>query len=152
MLNKLSCDRQFLTDPSLRRNTGMDQTGVTVMNVSSMLRTQWTSYSRYHQSRPNLLLHIVLVPLFIASNVTLLIALAEHRWLLALGALALTGLSLTIQGRGHSKEPVPAQPFTGPVNAVSRILLEQWVTFPRFVLTGGWMRALGKGSTHRRQP
>jgi hypothetical protein len=26
-------------------------------------------------------------------------------------------------------------------NAISRIFLEQWVTFPRFVLSGAWMRA-----------
>jgi hypothetical protein len=52
------------------------------------------------------------------------------------------GLSIAIQGRGHGTEPVPAEPFTGMGNAVTRILLEQWVTFPRFALSGGWMRAL----------
>jgi hypothetical protein len=91
-------------------------------------------------------LHIVLVPLFLAGNVALVIALVEGWWLLALGAVALTGLSLAIQGRGHRLEPVPPQPFAGPVNAMARIFLEQWVTFPRFVLSGAWMRALRKRS------
>lgn len=120
------------------------------MSSSSLLRSQWEGYSRYHQSRRNLLLHIVFVPLFLAGNVILVIALAKGCWLLGLGAAVLMSLSLLVQGRGHRKEPVSPEPFTGPGNALSRILLEQWVTFPRFVLSGGWGRALrgptGSGS------
>ncbi len=112
------------------------------MNTSSLLRAQWQGYTRHHQSRPNLLLHALFVPLFLAGNLALLFALIERRWLLALGTAAITGLALAIQGRGHRKEPVPPEPFTGAFNALSRILLEQWVTFPRFVLSGAWMRAL----------
>ena len=51
-------------------------------------------------------------------------------------------LSLALQGRGHRWEPVPPEPFTGPMNAVARLLCEQWITFPRFVLSGGWRDAL----------
>ena len=109
---------------------------------TDLLRSQWEAYPRVHQSRSNLLLHIIFVPLFLASNCAVLIALVERRWLLALGAAALMGLSLAIQGRGHSREPVLAVPFTSPLNALSRILLEQWVTFPRFVLSGAWRQAL----------
>jgi hypothetical protein len=112
------------------------------MDPTALLRSQWEGYPRYHQSRQNLLLHILFVPLFLVGNVVLLIALAEARWLLALGAVALTALSLAIQGRGHQQEPLRPEPFTGPFNAVSRIILEQWVTFPRFVLSGAWMRAV----------
>jgi phage terminase small subunit len=103
-------------------------------------------YARYHQRRSNLLLHIAFVPLFLAGNVALLAALIERRWLAALGAVILTILSLAVQGRGHRGEPVPPEPFTGPVNAVTRILLEQWVTFPRFVLSGAWSRAVRKAA------
>ena len=112
------------------------------MDPLSLYRSQWEGYPRYHQSRSNLILHVVFVPLFLVSNLALLIALVEGRWLLALAAAALTFLSLVIQGRGHGSEPVPAAPFTGPLNALSRIFLEQWVTFPRFVLSGRWSRAL----------
>lgn len=112
------------------------------MNTSSLLRAQWEGYARHHQSRPNLLLHIVFVPLFLVGNVAFLVALIERRWLLALVAAALTGLALAAQGRGHREELVPPEPFTSPFNALSRILLEQWVTFPRFLLSGAWMRAL----------
>jgi hypothetical protein len=116
------------------------------VNTSHPRRSQWQGYARYHQSRPNLLLHIVFVPLFLAGNVALLIALLERRWLFAIGAVAVTTLSLAIQGRAHRGEPVPPEPFTSPLNAVARIFLEQWVTFPRFVLSGGWSQALRRRS------
>lgn len=103
-----------------------------------------SAYARYHQSRPNLLLHIVLVPAFLAGNVTLLIALCGRHWLLAIGAVAVTALSVALQGRAHRGEPVPPEPFTSAANAVVRIFREQWVTFPRFVLSGGWSRALAR--------
>lgn len=112
------------------------------MNASPLLQSPSEGYARYHQSRTNLLLHIVFVPLLLAGNVVLVVALAERAWLLALGAAALTGLALGVQGRGHRREPVPPEPFLGPLDAVSRILREQWVSFPGFVLSGGWLRAL----------
>jgi hypothetical protein len=112
------------------------------MNTSSPLRAQWEGYARYHRSYPNLLLHIVFVPVFLGSNVAFLVALLERQWLSALCAAALTGVALAIQGRGHREEPTRPEPFTGPFNALSRIFLEQWVTFPRFVFCGAWMRAL----------
>ncbi len=117
------------------------------MNTSTLLSAQWESYPRYHQSRRNLLLHIALVPLFWVGNFGLVVALVRHSWLALLAAVLVTGISLALQGRGHRKEPVPAEPFTGPVNALSRIFLEQWVTFPRFVISGGWLRALRQRRT-----
>lgn len=117
------------------------------MSASSLLRKQWEGYARYHQSRPNLLLHIVFVPLFVAANIGFAVALAERRWGLAVAAAALTGAALAVQGRGHRAEPVPPEPFTSPLNAISRIFLEQWVTFPRFVLCGGWKRVVRQRPT-----
>jgi hypothetical protein len=115
-------------------------------NTPSLLRVQWTGYARYHESRVNLLLHIVFVPLFLAGNVAFLVALIEQRWLFAVGAAALSGVAIALQGRGHRQEPVLPEPFTSPLNAFARILLEQWVTFPRFVLSGAWMRALERST------
>lgn len=114
--------------------------------MSALLRQQWEGYARYHQSRFNLLLHIVLVPLFLVSNVALVMALVQRSWSVAIVAVVVMVLSVAFQGRGHREEPVPPEPFTGPVNAVSRIFLEQWVTFPRFVLSGGWLRSLQRRS------
>jgi hypothetical protein len=45
------------------------------------------------------------------------------------------------EARGHAGEMNPAVPFSGPGNALGRIFGEQFVTFPRFVLSGGWSRA-----------
>jgi hypothetical protein len=112
------------------------------MGVSHLLRWQWVGYARYHQSRANLLVHIVVVPLFLAGNVGLVAAVVQRSWLMAGFSLAAIVVSVAVQGRGHAREAVPPEPFSSPFNAVSRIFLEQWVTFPRFVLSGGWSRAL----------
>ena len=111
------------------------------MSVAELLRWQWEGYPRVHRSRANLLIHIVVVPLFLAGNIGLVVALVSRS--LALGAVSLVAmvLSVALQGRGHEREQVPPEPFTGPANAVSRIFLEQWVTFPRFVVSGNWFRA-----------
>jgi len=110
--------------------------------VSELLRWQWQGYPRYHQSRANLLLHVVLVPVFVIGNAIVVLALAQGSWLAALFALGAMVVSVALQGRGHRQETTPPEPFTSPANAVARIFCEQWITFPRFVLSGGWSRAL----------
>lgn len=112
------------------------------MSVSELLRWQWEGYPRYHRTRFNLLLHIGVVPLFILGNIALIAALFKGSWAAAAAGLAAMLVSVVLQGRGHGQEPTPPEPFTSKWNAVSRIFLEQWVTFPRFVLSGGWLRAL----------
>jgi hypothetical protein len=87
------------------------------------------------------LLHIIVVPLFLLANVALIVVLVERSWWSALVAVVVMLVSVVLQGRGHRQEAVPPEPFTSPLNAVSRIVLEQWVTFPRFVLSGGWAHA-----------
>jgi hypothetical protein len=114
----------------------------TEAQTTGLLAWQWEGYARYHQSRANLLLHIVLVPLFLAGNVALVVGVVRLSWVEALAGIALMAFSMALQGRGHRGEAVPPVPFSGPANALSRIFLEQWITFPRFVLTGGWARAL----------
>ena len=64
------------------------------------------------------------------------------RWpWLGLAGLVTMVLVMAVQGRGHRIEEVAPVSFTGPVDVVTRILAEQWVTFPRFVLSGGFGRA-----------
>jgi hypothetical protein len=112
------------------------------MTAPELLAWQWQDYARYHQSRANLLLHIVLVPLFLASNVALIIGAFRLDWIEAAVGAACMLASIALQGRGHHREPVPPVPFSGAGNALARIFLEQWITFPRFVLTGGWWNAV----------
>lgn len=45
------------------------------MNVAELLRWQWDGYPRVHRSRANLLIHIVVVPLFVLGNIGLIVAL-----------------------------------------------------------------------------
>ena len=112
------------------------------MGATELLRWQWAGYPRVHRSHTNLLIHIFVVPLFLLGNVGLVVALLSRSWPLGAVSLAIMVISVALQGRGHKQEQVPPEPFTGPANAISRIFLEQWVTFPRFVLSGGWLRAL----------
>ena len=96
----------------------------------------------FHRSRANLLLHIIAVPILLIANVVLVVGLLQGAWMAAGGSIAIMALSLIAQGRGHRLEPTPPDPFTGPSNALLRILAEQWITFPRFVFSGEWLRAL----------
>jgi hypothetical protein len=112
------------------------------MGPRDLARWQWDGYPLYHGDRVNLLLHILLVPVFLAGNVALIAGLALRSWTLAAGGLAAMALSFAAQGYGHGRERNPSIPFAGPVNALARIFLEQWLTFPRYVLSGGWRRAL----------
>lgn len=111
-----------------------------------LIQWQWDGYTEFHRSRLNLLMHIVLVPGFICANLYLIFSLINNNYLLALLSFGGMGLSIALQGVGHKQEPQPSIPFTSPLNAVSRLLVEQWINFPRFVLTGGWWRALHNSS------
>jgi hypothetical protein len=107
----------------------------------NLLAFQWSVYPEAHQSRRNLWIHLLTVPVFMAGT----IALLASPWL-GLGA-ALAGVlamlsALGAQGRGHRLEPNPPAPFRGPLDVVLRIFAEQWITWPRFVLSGGLRRAL----------
>ena len=110
------------------------------MTTSELLKWQWEGYPRYHQSRTNLALHIVVVPLFLLGNVAFVLGILSPSWENSTVGIALTLLSIFAQGRGHRIESVPPEPFTSAGNAVSRIFLEQWITFPRFVVSGGWAK------------
>src|SRR6266571_1238189 len=97
------------------------------MTVGQLLTWQWQGYARYHQNTTNVLLLVAVVKVSLG--------------LLALAVLGIV-VSVIVQGRGHKLERVPPEPFTGPANVVGRLFFEQWVTFPRFVLSGGWSRNL----------
>jgi uncharacterized membrane protein YGL010W len=114
------------------------------MSVVELLRWQWQGYAGYHQSRRNLLIHIVAVPLFLVGTIMLVGAAATLSLRLLAVAIGCIFVAFALQGRGHRFEPVPPAPFSSPVNFVARLFLEQWVTFPRFVLSGGWLAALRK--------
>jgi len=114
------------------------------MGIVQLLQWQRDGYPTYHQSRANLMIHIVAVPLFLVGTVGLVAALVQGSLVLLIFAVGCVVVALLLQGRGHKLEAVPPEPFSGPLNFVSRFFLEQWVTFPRFVFSGGWLAALRK--------
>jgi phage terminase small subunit len=122
------------------------------MSVRQLLAWQWQGYARYHQDRRNLLVHLFAVPLFMVASVLLVVAVFKFSLVLLAVAAGGMAVSLALQGRGHRLEPVPPEPFTGPANLVGRLCLEQWVTFPRFVLSRGWSRNLARSSESQRGP
>jgi len=109
------------------------------MSVNKLLQRQWTGYSTTHQNRTNLSLHLIAVPLFMVGTLAALYGLIMLSPLALIGATLGCMVSLFVQGRGHTREPVQPEPFTSAWDFMSRIVAEQWITFPRFVVTGGWL-------------
>jgi hypothetical protein len=107
-----------------------------------LLEWQWSDYAAKHRNRANLLIHIGAVPLFELGTL-LIVGAAVWRAasVLVLGIVCL-GVSLALQGQGHKREADPPAPFDGAGDFIRRLLAEQWITFPRFVLSGGWYRNL----------
>jgi hypothetical protein len=106
-------------------------------NERSLLDWQFSHYPEAHRNRRNLLLHVLTVPLFMAGTVAVALAWLSP-WLL-FGLVAMM-LAMALQGRGHAQEDSPPIPFRGPRDVFARIFAEQWITFPRFVLSGGFAR------------
>ena len=105
-----------------------------------LLAWQWSDYTAKHRDRGNLILHAVAVPLFLLGTIVLVTALVTREGVAAIVALAGMVVSVFLQGRGHARERQAPTPFDGAGDFVTRFFVEQWVTFPRFVLSGGWLR------------
>jgi hypothetical protein len=103
---------------------------------------QWQGYDRNHRDRANLLLHFVAVPAFIAGALASVSLLFHRHWFAAGCAFALMLGAFAVQGLGHRREAEAPVPFDGPGDFLARVFVEQFITFPRFVLSGGWMRQL----------
>ncbi len=100
----------------------------------------WSDYERVHADRRNLLIHLLVVPLFDIALLVALISIALGEWVLAaVSVLALIG-STVLQGFGHAKEANQPKPFNSLLNFLQRWLAEQYFTFPVFVITGRWWR------------
>ena len=67
--------------------------------MPGLLAWQREGYARYHQSRANLLMHIVLVPLFLAGNVAVIVGAIRLDWIEAEFARLTAGVAKTIRER-----------------------------------------------------
>ena len=104
-----------------------------------LVRWQWSLYPDGHRDRTNLAIHAITVPLFILGSVSL--ALTPIVGVYGAGGLVGMIAAVAAQGRGHKREVTKPVPFRGPLDVVARLFVEQWVTFPRYVLSGAFMRA-----------
>ena len=107
-----------------------------------LLAWQWSDYAAKHRDRGNLLLHVVVVPVFQLGTVILALGVVLRSPLGVAVGLAGMAAAIVLEGRGHAREPERPTPFAGPLDFASRFFVEQWITFPRFVLSGGWRRNL----------
>ena len=102
---------------------------------------QWASYRSAHRARQNLLIHAFTVPLFLYGSATLPIWLALRAWPVAGASFVAMIVALASQGKGHAGEESRPVPFRGALDVVARFFTEQWVNFPRFVVSGAFARA-----------
>ena len=115
-----------------------------------ILSWQWELYPEGHRDRTNLALHLATVPVFMMGTLLVVTSPATSLWAAPVGLLAMVG-AMAAQGRGHRREGTAPVPFEGPLDVLSRILVEQWVTFPRFVLSGGFARAWREAGSDQRK-
>jgi len=117
------------------------------MTFAEVLDAQWDGYAERHRNKANLLIHIVTVPLvwFAALQVfggLVLMLLGVGGLKMWLYAAILITLALVAQRQGNAMEQVKAAAPSNPKDFAIHAVAEQFVTFPRFVLTGGWLRNL----------
>jgi len=108
--------------------------------TGGLLAWQWSLYRDGHRHRRNLAIHAATVPLFLAGTCALVLWPFVGVGLAVAGAILMLA-TVAAQGRGHAVEAARPVAFRGPGDFAARFLVEQWVTFPRFVLSGGFAQA-----------
>jgi hypothetical protein len=117
------------------------------MSLGELADWAWRETPPAHRSKGNLLIHIVAVPMFVLGHALLLAGIAKIWWLLVAGGLCIV-VSVALQRFGHSIEPQPVHPFTGPRDFIRRLYIEQFYNFWRFLFSGAWLASL-KASASR---
>jgi hypothetical protein len=121
------------------------------MNFQQIADAQWGDYADRHRNPKNLLIHIVAVPLFwvaafeVLGALLLLLMGVPLAFRMLFWAAALMGISLAAQAIGRSFENSAPRPMGDALEFARRTLVEQFFTFPRFVISGGWLRNLRGG-------
>ncbi len=97
-------------------------------------------YARLHKNPMNLLIHVVTVPLFLLAAGVALLCPWLPRWEMWWGgSVALAFYAVFLQRFGHRLEGERG-PRRGFGAGIAGFLVEQFATFPRFVISGGWLR------------
>jgi phage terminase small subunit len=110
---------------------------------------QWRNYAVNHRHPANLVLHLIAVPMFILGTLLIIDGLFSFSFSsLAIGVIGLIA-ALGFQRHGHTLEKQSPELFANQGDAVKRLLVEQFITFPRFVLSGAWWRAWKERHRHK---
>ena len=121
-----------------------------ITREEGLLAWEWLNYSPTHRERHNLLVHALTAPLFVLGTCAVLLTpLVGALWLAPSGLGAMLAV-VALQGRTHRGEKIAPAPFRGLGDILARLFVEQWVTFPRYVLSGEFARAWRAGSTNKR--
>ncbi len=118
---------------------------MSITREDGLLAWQWSIYPDGHREPRNLAVHVLTVPLFILGTCAVPLAPLVGAWWLAPCGLGAMLAAVALQGRTHKLEKVPPAPFRGPRDVLARLFAEQWVTFPRYVLSGEFARAWRAG-------
>ena len=116
------------------------------MGPVELARWQWSDYASFHRDRVSLALHLITVPLFWLSLLAVASWPWHGSWLAFSLALVAVPAVFAAQGIGHKREALPPKPFTSPGNALARLVMEQLVTFPRFLISGQVFRRRQQGA------
>jgi hypothetical protein len=107
------------------------------MSFPELLSWGWKETHPVHKNAGNLLIHLFAAPLFVIGHLLLIAGIVIDLRLLIVALLCIV-VSLAVQKFGHSLEPNPPIPFTGPRDFLRRIYAEQFCNFWRFLLSGQW--------------
>ncbi len=113
-----------------------------------LLAWQYRNYAECHRDKLNLWLHLYTAPVFIAGVLAAAFHLTAFDLIPVAVSLVFAVVAFGAQTLGHRREAMPPQPFDGPVDFIQRVFAEQFVTFPRFLLSGGWMRNVTRRAGH----
>ena len=98
----------------------------------NLLNWQFENYSDNHKNKINFIIHIVTVPMFWLGLVRFIAGILTLNFSLWRLVLPLILVPLVAQGIGHRKETVPPVPFLSFLDFISRFIVEQTITFPRW--------------------
>jgi hypothetical protein len=111
----------------------------------NLVQWQRDVYPEVHSRRSTLLVHVVTVPIFVAATLGFLVSLVTLHFFSALLSLTVMGAAFGAEAVMHKREP-KSHAIDGAVDLLSRVFVEHFVTFWRFVLDGGWAKAYREAS------
>lgn len=116
------------------------------MTFLDLVEKQWSDYADRHRNRNDLLIHLIAVPVLwvgafqVLGGLFLVLLGVPGAFGMLVWAAVLIGGSLFAQARGHAMEAVEPEKFRDAGDFARRLLSEQFINFPRFVLSGRWLR------------